>query len=258
MIAPTISNQLTNAVQSNQRNSQNYIWQQEVERLATIRPLPDLTKKQAAANVKYMQHDMTNQLKDDLKNDRSLNGKEGFDSYVKRYLAEKYTNPKTHDQFIKFMQDFDRFASLICSAVLRLDTRIAVRLHPNQAGQIMKNYNAAQDELDKAFTGGRPKTGQMTKAIEPDLKDAVTNNYQNGRLTDLQNDIFDTNQSMQRYPLPTSEELTQEVNVAQPENRLVLDKKGHCVLPSIDTESVDPALALNNQKQDLMQNTPSF
>ena len=156
------------------------------------------------------------------------------------------------------MQDVDRSTSLICSAVLRLDTRIAVRLHPNQAKAIMSNYNAAQDELDKAFTGGGQKSGAITRSLEPDLKDAVTNNYQNGRLADLQNDIFDTDQSIQHYPLPTGEQFTQEVNVAKPAKRLVLDNKNKCVLPSIDTESVDPELARNNQKQMSLQNNPTF
>lgn len=45
MTNPTITAQLTNAVQNNQRNSQDYIWQQEMENLATMRPLPDLRQK---------------------------------------------------------------------------------------------------------------------------------------------------------------------------------------------------------------------
>ena len=258
MTNPTITAQLTNAVQHNQRNSQDYIWQQEMENLATMRPLPDLRQKESAKEVHFMQHDMTKQLKSDLKNDKSLNGEKGLTGFIDRFLAKQYTDPKTHNKFLHFMQDFDKFTSLICSAVLRLDTRIAVRLHPNQAKAIMRNYNAAQDELDKAFTGGGQKSGAITRSLEPDLKDAVTNNYQNGRLADLQNDIFDTDQSIQHYPLPTSEQFTQEVNVATPAKRLVLDNKNKCVLPSIDTESVDPELARNNQKQMSLQNNPTF
>lgn len=258
MTNPTITAQLTNAVQNNQRNSQDYIWQQEMENLATMKPLPNLRQKESAKEVHFMQHDMTKQLKSDLRNDKSLNGKKGLTSFIDRFLAKQYTDPKTHNKFLHFMQDFDKFTSLICSAVLRLDTRIEVRLHPSQAKAIMNNYNAAQDELDKAFTGGGQKSGAITRSLEPNLKDAITDNYQNNRLADLQNDILDTNQTMQNYSLPTGKQFVQEVNVTKPAERLVLDNKNKCVLPSINIESVDPELARNNQKQMSLQNNPTF
>lgn len=212
------SDELINAIQYNQRESQVQIWQIEMQRLMNERKknLIELNDpKELDREVKSTQANIKDRLQETSKNTPVKDLETGLNRFFEMQFLKICDNPQTILNLCKLSKSLSTVAIAVAGTMIKMDTQIAMKDDPDNTDIFLNNYANAKSSLAQIKTD--PKIDQIQQTVMSDAVERATT----GQVT----------------PDP------------------VIPKQD---LPLIDVEKVDPVLAQNNAKSMQEKTVPTL